>query len=114
MELLVVVGRTGCLLRCVSEREELGLIPSLLVAVVVGKKDLQNSCNSWKAVVLGGSTRWGKENGSFSSSKVRDARQAKGFSEAAAAAAVVVMVFLVVADLQLRTTACRSQSSAID
>jgi hypothetical protein len=65
---------------------------------------------SWKAVVLGSSTRWGKENGLLSSSKVRDARQAKGSSGEAATA--VVMVFLAVADLQLRTIACRSQSSA--
>jgi hypothetical protein len=58
---------------------------------------------------VGSSTRWGKENGLISSSKVRDARQAKGSSRAAAI--VVVMVFLAVADLQLCTTACRSQSS---
>jgi hypothetical protein len=63
-----------------------------------------------KLVVLGSSTRWEKENGLLSSSKVRDAKQAKGSS--GVAATTVVMVFLAVADLQLRTTACRSQSSA--
>jgi hypothetical protein len=61
-------------------------------------------------VILGSSTRWRKENGLLSSSKVRDARQTKGSS--GAATTVVVMVFLAVADLQFCTTACRSQSSA--
>lgn len=85
----------------------------------LGRKGLHEFCNSQQELILllsksllakqyktGYCTRLGKENGSSSSSKVKEAKQAKGLSDSIFSSTVVL-------PLQLLTTADRSQSSAI-
>ena len=75
-----------------------------VVIVEVGIKDVNNCCSSWNPLVLG-CTRFGNEKGSFSSLKVKLARQDKVSSDEDVAVAVVggvsgtVVVEEVVADL---------------
>lgn len=91
---------------------ELGLIPwPLVVVVMVGVKDVNNWFRPWSSLVIG-CTTLGKENASYSNSTLKlEVEMEDGIIF------VVVnefsVVFVLVADWQLRTMANKSQSSAI-